>query len=110
MGTSITSSGNGSGATSTEFPDNPHIKFYNDDHGYLFCTLTPESWTADYRVVKTVNNPAPQPAVTLATFVTEDANPRPVERWCSGHDSGGARRTEPGEGPNPGSVTTSDAA
>ena len=75
VGTSITSSGNGSEATSTEFPDNPHIKFYNDDRGYLICTLKPESWTTDYRVVKAVNNPAPQPAMTLATFVTEAGNP-----------------------------------
>ncbi len=75
VGTSITSTGNGSGTTTFDFPDNPHIKFVNDDRGYLLCTLTPDLWTTDYRVVKAVNNPAPQPAVTLATFVTEAGNP-----------------------------------
>lgn len=75
VGTSITSNGNGSGTTTFDFPDNPHIKFVNDDRGYLLCTLTPDLWTTDYRVVKAVNNPAPQPAVTLATFVTEAGNP-----------------------------------
>ncbi len=75
VGTSITSQGNGSGATSTEFPDNPHIKFFNEDRGYLRCTLTPQEWTTEYRVVKVVNQPVFQPAVTLATFVTEAGNP-----------------------------------
>ena len=75
VGTSITSGGNGSGSTSFAIPDNPHIKFFNDDRGYLLCTLTPELWTTDYRVVKAVNSPTPQPAVTLATFVTEAGNP-----------------------------------
>ncbi|MGH3148303.1 MAG: alkaline phosphatase D family protein, partial [Rubrobacter sp.] len=75
VGTSITSNGNGSGATSTEVPDNPHIKFFNDDRGYVLCSLTPQQWTTEYRVVKVVNTPAPQPAVTLATFVTENGNP-----------------------------------
>ena len=75
VGTSITSNGNGSGSASFAFPDNPHIKFVNDDRGYMLVTLTPDLWTTDFRVVKTVNNPAPQPAVTLATFVTEAGNP-----------------------------------
>ena len=75
VGTSITSNGNGSGTTTFDFPDNPHIKFVNDDRGYLLCTLTPDLWKTDYRVVKAVNNPARQPAVTLASFVTEAGNP-----------------------------------
>jgi alkaline phosphatase D len=75
VGTSITSGGNGSGSTSFAIPDNPHIKFFNEDRGYLLCTLTPELWTTDYRVVKAVNSSTPQPAATLATFVTEAGNP-----------------------------------
>jgi hypothetical protein len=87
------------------------IKFYNDDRGYLLCTLTPESWTTDNRVVKAVNNHALQPAVTLATFITEAGNP-------SAQLGGGARVTTQAasevqsleRGPDPGAVTMSDSA
>ena len=49
--------------------------FLNEDRGYIRCTLTPQEWRTDYRVVKVVNEPAFQPAVTLATFATEAGNP-----------------------------------
>lgn len=73
VGTSVTSDGEGSGATSPTFPDNPHIKFVNDTRGYVRCTLDPEQWQTEYRAVS-VKAPA-SPATTIATFVTQDGQP-----------------------------------
>ena len=77
VGTSITSDGNGSDTTIYGSPiarANPHIKFYNDQRGYVSCTVTPEEWRTDYRMVEYVNRPG-APVTTLATFVTEEGNP-----------------------------------
>ena len=38
------------------------------------CTLTPETWTSEYRVVGTVLQPT-SPCHTLATFVVENGRP-----------------------------------
>lgn len=73
VGTSITSDGEGSGATTFDFPDNPHIKSANDTRGYVRCTLTPDLWQAEYPAVS-VKAPA-SPAATVATFFTEAGNP-----------------------------------
>jgi alkaline phosphatase D len=75
VGTSITSNGNGPGTTTFDLPDDPHIEFVNDDRGYLLCTLTPDLWTTDYRVVKAVNNPVPQPGRDTGDVRDEAGNP-----------------------------------
>ncbi len=49
--------------------ENPHIKFFNGQRGYVRCTLTPEQWRADYRVVPYVSQPG-APVYTRASFVT----------------------------------------
>lgn len=77
VGTSITSNGNGSGATNYGSPiagENEHIKFFNDLRGYVRCTVTPQEWQADYRVLPFVNQPG-APVTTVASFVTENGNP-----------------------------------
>lgn len=77
VGTSITSGGNGSGTTNYGSPiaaENEHIKFFNDLRGYVRCTVTPERWQADYRVLPFVNQPG-APVTTLASFVAENGNP-----------------------------------
>jgi phosphodiesterase/alkaline phosphatase D-like protein len=77
VGTSITSDGNGSGATTYGSPivdANPHIEFFNDQRGYVRCTLTPGEWRSDYRVVPYVNRKG-APVLTAASFVTEAGNP-----------------------------------
>ena len=51
--------------------DNPHVRFYNGQRGYVTATVTPELWTADYRVVPEVTRPGGA-VQTVATFVVED--------------------------------------
>jgi alkaline phosphatase D len=77
VGTSITSGGNGSDVrseTAALLKENPHIRFFNDYRGYVRCTLTPDRWQADYRVVPYVNRPG-APIYTRASFVVENGKP-----------------------------------
>ena len=77
VGTSITSGGDGSDVradTAATLAENPHIKFFNNQRGYVRCTLTPRQWRADYRVVPYVSQPG-APAFTRASFVVEAGNP-----------------------------------
>jgi alkaline phosphatase D len=54
---------------------NPHIKFFDGDRrGYVTCTLTPDQWRTDLRMVRTVSRPDAA-AYTLASFVVEDRRP-----------------------------------
>jgi alkaline phosphatase D len=80
-GTSLSSGGDGSeihpGFTKV-FAANPHIKFHNSRRGYVRCTVTPELWTSDYRVVPYVSRPG-APIQTRASFVVESGKPG-VER------------------------------
>ncbi|MBO1514405.1 alkaline phosphatase [Metabacillus sp. BG109] len=73
VGTSITSGGNGADKradTDRILARNPHIKFFNDYRGYVRCTVTPEKWQADYRVVPLVTEPGADIS-TRASFVYE---------------------------------------
>jgi phosphodiesterase/alkaline phosphatase D-like protein len=54
--------------------ENPHIEFFNGQRGYVRCTLTPQEWRADYRVLPYVKQPGAQ-IYTRASFVTEAGNP-----------------------------------
>jgi alkaline phosphatase D len=54
--------------------ENPHIEFFNGQRGYVRCTLTPQEYRADYRVVPYVKQPGAQ-VYTRASFVTEAGNP-----------------------------------
>jgi alkaline phosphatase D len=77
VGTSITSGGDGSDmvpAVEKYLPENPHVKFYNSQRGYVRCIVTPQTWQADYRVVPFVTKPD-APISTRATFVVEDGRP-----------------------------------
>lgn len=71
VGTSITSGGNGSDKradTDRILSRNPNIKFFNNYRGYVRCTVTPEQWQADYRVVPFVTEPGAAIS-TRASFV-----------------------------------------
>ncbi|RAS85096.1 alkaline phosphatase D family protein [Priestia endophytica] len=71
VGTSITSGGNGADKradTDRILAQNPHIKFFNDYRGYVRCTVTPESFQADYRVLPFVTEPNADIS-TRASFV-----------------------------------------
>ncbi len=74
VGTSITSGGNGADKradTDKILAQNPHIKFFNDYRGYVRCTVTPEQWRADYRVVPFVTEPGADIS-TRASFVYDN--------------------------------------
>lgn len=74
VGTSISSGGNGSQAVPKANgmeQENPFVKFFNAERGYVSCTLTPKEYRADYQVVEFVDKPG-APKVTRASFVVED--------------------------------------
>lgn len=69
---SITSTGNGSGSTADPMMAwNPHLKFFNDQRGYVRTTITKDAMTADFRVLDGVTTPG-APVSTKASFVIED--------------------------------------
>jgi alkaline phosphatase D len=77
VGTSISSGGDGSDTnanTAGILAENPHIKFFNGQRGYVRCELTPERWQSDYRVVPFVTTPD-APISTRASFVVENGRP-----------------------------------
>lgn len=77
VGTSLASGGDGQDMTprgEAILSNNPHTKFYNGQRGYVVSTVTPESWTADYRVVPFVQEPGADIG-TRATFVVEAGQP-----------------------------------
>lgn len=71
IGTSISSGGDRPIATVFGGnANNPHLRFMDNHHGYVRCTLTPTLWQSDYRVVPTVLV-QDAPISTLASFVVE---------------------------------------
>jgi alkaline phosphatase D len=74
IGTSISSGGDRTIATVFGGnANNPHLRFTDNHHGYVRCTLTPELWQADFRIVPTVLTPD-APVSTLASFVVEQGH------------------------------------
>jgi alkaline phosphatase D len=74
VGTSITSNGDGSDVNSeTEqvLQENPHIKFFNNQRGYVRCKLTQQKWQSDFMVVPYVSRPG-APIETRTSFIVED--------------------------------------
>jgi alkaline phosphatase D len=76
VGTSITSGGDGGdGNHGKNYPpevlaENPAVKFYNNERGYVSCEVTPQAWQAHYRTVPYVSRPG-APLQTRASFVVE---------------------------------------
>jgi alkaline phosphatase D len=76
IGTSISSGGDRT--PTTVFggnANNPHLRFNDNHHGYVRCTLTPELWQSDYRVVPAVTLQDDGGVSTVASFVVENARP-----------------------------------
>ncbi|MBL8173145.1 MAG: alkaline phosphatase D family protein [Bryobacterales bacterium] len=74
VGTSISSSGDGEDGQDKEQSaraENPHIRFHNQQRGYVSCTAAKDRLQADYRVVPYVSKPG-APLRTRASFVVED--------------------------------------
>jgi alkaline phosphatase D len=81
VGTSISSGGDGLRVPrnhDTILAENPFVKLYNAERGYVRCTVTPREWRTDYQVVEYVTRNG-APATTLASFIVEDGQPRLVK-------------------------------
>ena len=77
VGTSISSGGDGRALLPTQekmMSDNPHVRFFNAQRGYVRCTVTPKAWKSDYQVVEVVTKPG-APAVTKTSMVVEAGTP-----------------------------------
>lgn len=73
VGTSISSGGDGADSTpagAAALSENPHVRFFNNQRGYVRCVVTPAEWRSDYRVVPFVSRPGAE-VTTRATFVVE---------------------------------------
>lgn len=80
VGTSITSGGDGVDMrpdTERQMGENPHIKFFNSQRGYVRCDVNPKLWRTDFRIVAAVTKPS-EPISTRASFVVENGKPGTV--------------------------------
>jgi alkaline phosphatase D len=78
VGTSISSGGDGSAQSqrAEQFrSENPFVKFYNAQRGYVRCDITPARWQTDYRVVEKVTTPGAS-IQTCQSFTVESGNPK----------------------------------
>ncbi|GAB3929764.1 alkaline phosphatase D family protein [Kribbella albertanoniae] len=73
--TSVTSGGDGDGATT--IPDvgtNPWLKYFNNRRGYIRTTISPTQMRADFRAVAKVSEHG-APATTVKSFVIQEGQP-----------------------------------
>lgn len=78
VGTSISSGGNGTAQPAGHdqiLAENPFVKFFNGERGYVRCEVTPQTWRADYRTVPFVTRPD-APLQTRASFIVESGRPK----------------------------------
>lgn len=81
MGTSISSSGDGEvmNALGEKLLDeNPHIKYFNAQRGYVRCSLTPDTFRADYRIIPFVTRQG-APVKTSASFIVKNGKPGAIQ-------------------------------
>ncbi|GII80019.1 alkaline phosphatase [Sphaerisporangium rufum] len=77
VATSVSTGGDGADSDPARHPYlaiNPHLKFYNNQRGYVLTKIESELMTADFKVVPHVQQPGAE-AYTRATFVVEDRVP-----------------------------------
>ncbi|GAA0590566.1 alkaline phosphatase [Kribbella sandramycini] len=73
--TSVSSSGDGDGATAIpDVGNNPWLKFFNNRRGYVRTTISPTQLRADFRAVAKVSEHG-APATTAKSFVIQDGQP-----------------------------------
>ena len=80
VGTSISSGGDGADtrdSTAEMLAENPFVKFFNGQRGYVRCDITPQRWQADFRVLEYVSRPG-SPISTRASFLVENGRPGAV--------------------------------
>ncbi|MFC6575205.1 alkaline phosphatase D family protein [Planomonospora parontospora] len=93
---SISSGGDGRDADPAAHPFlsiNPHLRFHNDQRGYVLTRIERESLTADFKVVPRVTR-AGAAAYTRATFVIEDGIPGLRRTYLRPPDPSAARTPE----------------
>jgi alkaline phosphatase D len=81
VGTSISSGGDGIEVPKTTpelYSENPFVKYFNAERGYVSCEVTPTKWISRYQTVPFVTKPD-APLVTRKTFVVEHGKPGAVE-------------------------------
>jgi len=77
VGTSISSGGDGGDMDAfgrQVIADNENVEYYSGRRGYTRCTLTPDDWTTEYRVLEYVSDPG-SPIRTDATFTLKAGEP-----------------------------------
>jgi alkaline phosphatase D len=77
VGTSVTSGADGFDMTPEGerlLAANPHMKFFNQQRGYVRVNVNRERWQSDFRVMPFVTRPG-APVSTRASFVVEDRVP-----------------------------------
>jgi alkaline phosphatase D len=76
VGTSITSGGDGNpnpNNRATLLSENPMVKFYNAQRGYVRCDLSSGQWKTDYRIVPFVTREG-APVQTAGTFLLNNGS------------------------------------
>ncbi|MGP4023378.1 alkaline phosphatase D family protein [Actinomadura sp. 3N407] len=87
--TSITSNGDGRDSDPADHPFlkiNPHLRFYNNQRGYVITTIGKEEMKADFTTLPTVRTPGAEASVK-ATFVIEDRVPGVNQTYLRPHAS-----------------------
>jgi alkaline phosphatase D len=77
VGTSISSGGDGGEKTASSdsmLTENPFVKFFNNERGYVRCEITPHEWRTDYRTIPYVSRPG-APILTRASFRVASGRP-----------------------------------
>ncbi|WP_030166392.1 alkaline phosphatase D family protein [Spirillospora albida] len=75
--TSVTSTGDGKDSNPADHPYlkiNPHLKFYNNQRGYVMTTIGKDEMKVDFKTLPYVRTPGAEIS-TKATFVIEDGVP-----------------------------------
>lgn len=77
VGTSLSSGGNGVDKPKDHeatLSENPFVKFFNTERGYVRCQLTDREWRSDYQVCADIQKPGCD-VQTRASFVVEAGRP-----------------------------------
>jgi alkaline phosphatase D len=79
VGTSISSGGNGRPneaipGLEKRLAENPCVRFFNAQRGYVRCEVSPDQWRSDYQVVEEITVPG-GPATTKGSFIVDAGKP-----------------------------------
>ncbi|RFS82787.1 twin-arginine translocation signal domain-containing protein [Actinomadura spongiicola] len=87
--TSITSGGDGSDSNPADHPFlkiNPHLRFYNNQRGYVLTKIGKDEMKADFKTLPTVRTRDAEASIK-ATFVIEDREPGVKQTYLRPYDS-----------------------